>query len=94
MTREEKRDLLKGILFTSPWLVGLSVFVIYPVVASFYYSFCYYSVLQPPRFIGLLNYKDLFTDPHILEIAVEHGLLCPVHDTARISDITFPGDAP
>lgn len=63
MTKEEKRDLVKGILFTSPWLVGFSVFVIYPILASFYYSFCYYSVLQPPRFIGFLNYRDLFTDP-------------------------------
>ncbi|MDD4879253.1 MAG: sugar ABC transporter permease [Candidatus Omnitrophica bacterium] len=63
MTKEEKRELIKGILFTSPWLLGFSIFVIYPVAASFYYSFCYYSVIQPPRFIGLLNYKDLLTDP-------------------------------
>jgi len=63
MTKTEKGDLIKGILFTSPWLVGFSIFVIYPILASFYYSFCNYSVLQPPRFIGLLNYKDLFTDP-------------------------------
>lgn len=63
MTGEEKRNLIKGLLFTSPWLVGFSIFVIYPVIASFYYSFCYYSVLQPARFIGFLNYKDLFTDP-------------------------------
>ncbi|MDD5310903.1 MAG: sugar ABC transporter permease [Candidatus Omnitrophica bacterium] len=63
MTKEEKREFIKGILFTSPWLIGFSIFVIYPVVASFCYSFCYYSVIQPPRFIGLLNYKDLLTDP-------------------------------
>jgi multiple sugar transport system permease protein len=63
MTREERRNLIKGLLFTSPWLVGLGFFVIYPVSASIYYSFCRYSVLQPAKFIGLLNYKDLFTDP-------------------------------
>jgi multiple sugar transport system permease protein len=63
MTREERRNLVKGLLFTSPWLVGLGFFVIYPVSASIYYSFCRYSVLQPAKFIGLLNYKDLFTDP-------------------------------
>lgn len=62
MTEEDKRNLIKGLLFTSPWLIGFSVFILYPVIASIYYSFCYYSVLQPPRFIGLLNYKDLFTD--------------------------------
>lgn len=63
MTGKEKKDLIKGLLFTSPWLIGFLVFILYPVMASIYYSFCYYSVLQPPRFIGLLNYKDLFTDP-------------------------------
>lgn len=63
MTRGEKRNLIKGILFTSPWLIGFSVFLLYPVIASFYYSFCYYSVLQPARFVGFLNYRDLFTDP-------------------------------
>lgn len=63
MTKEEKRNLIKGILFTSPWLIGFSIFILYPVIMSIYYSFCYYSVLQPPRFIGFLNYKDLFTDP-------------------------------
>jgi len=63
MTREEKRNLIKGLLFTSPWLIGFSVFILYPVIMSIYYSFCHYSVLQPPRFVGLLNYKDLFTDP-------------------------------
>ncbi len=62
MTKEERRNLIKGILFTSPWLIGFSVFVLYPVIMSIYYSFCYYSVLQSPRFVGLLNYKDLFTD--------------------------------
>ena len=63
MTGEDRRNLIKGLLFTSPWLIGLSVFILYPVIASIYYSFCHYSVLQPPHFIGLLNYKDLFTDP-------------------------------
>jgi multiple sugar transport system permease protein len=63
MTREQRRNLIKGLLFTSPWLIGLGLFVVYPVSASIYYSFCRYSVLQPAKFVGLLNYKDLFTDP-------------------------------
>ncbi|MCC6445582.1 MAG: sugar ABC transporter permease [Armatimonadetes bacterium] len=62
MTRGEKRRLKWGLIFISPWMIGLSVFTLYPIAASFYYSLCDYSVLQPAYFIGLGNYKDLFTD--------------------------------
>ena len=62
MTPRQKRELRYGLLFASPWIVGMAVFVLYPVLASLYYSFCYYSVLTEPRFIGLGNYLDLFTD--------------------------------
>ena len=62
MTRQEKRTLRNGLGFVSPWLVGLSVFLLYPIIASFYFSLCEYSVLMKPQFIGLGNYADLFTD--------------------------------
>ncbi|MGH7739404.1 MAG: carbohydrate ABC transporter permease [bacterium] len=62
MTRREKRNLALGLAFTGPWIVGFSAFTLYPVVASFYYSLCDYSVLTKPVFIGLGNYVDLFTD--------------------------------
>jgi multiple sugar transport system permease protein len=52
-----------GLLFCAPWLIGLSVFLIYPLGAAFYYSLCDYSVLLPPVFIGLDNYTDLANDP-------------------------------
>ncbi len=52
-----------GLLFCLPWLIGVTVFLIYPLAAAFYYSLCDYSVLLPPVFIGLDNYADLVTDP-------------------------------
>jgi len=52
-----------GILFCAPWLIGLTVFLIYPLCAAFYYSLCDYSVLLPPVFIGFDNYVDLVKDP-------------------------------
>jgi multiple sugar transport system permease protein len=55
-------DVRSGLLFSSPWLVGLSVFMAYPLIAALYYSFTDYSVLLPPVFIGLENYAELFTD--------------------------------
>lgn len=51
-----------GLAFTSLWVVGLSVFTAYPVLASLFYSFCDYSILQRPVWIGLENYQALARD--------------------------------
>ena len=45
----------------SPWLVGFSVFFGYPLVMSAYLSFHHYDLLSPPRWVGLANYRYLFT---------------------------------
>lgn len=62
MTKLERKKLGVGLLFCAPWLIGLSVFLIYPLLAAFYYSLCDYSVLLPPVFVGLDNYAELFQD--------------------------------
>ena len=58
------RDQLVGMLFVSPWIVGMLAFVVYPILASLYYSFTVYNVIQAPRFVGFQNYVNMFTtDP-------------------------------
>jgi multiple sugar transport system permease protein len=59
---EKQKSTLTALLFASPWLIGFSVFLAYPLVASIYYSFCDYSVLRPPVWVGAENYTDLFKD--------------------------------
>ena len=52
------------LLLMSPWLVGFSVFFGYPLVMSAYLSLTHYDLLSPPRWVGLANYRYLFTvDP-------------------------------
>jgi multiple sugar transport system permease protein len=52
------------LLLMGPWLVGFSVFFGYPLVMSAYLSFNHYDLLSPPRWVGLANYRYLFTvDP-------------------------------
>jgi multiple sugar transport system permease protein len=58
-----RRNLRNGLLFCLPWLVGFSVFIVYPVGASLYYSFTDFSVLSPPIYIGGENYRMLLSDP-------------------------------
>jgi len=52
-----------GLLFVSPWLIGLLAFYLYPIGASLYYSFTDYTVLQPPTWVGLDNFRAIFHDP-------------------------------
>ena len=54
------------LLLMSPWIVGMCVFFGYPLVMSAYLSFTHYDLLNPPRRIGLANYRYLFTeDPEV-----------------------------
>lgn len=62
MTASERRDLRNGLLFISPWIAGFLVFMLGPIVFSLYASFCEYSVLRPPEWIGAANYSELLTD--------------------------------
>ena len=57
-----KRDSRVGILFATPWILGFLIFLTYPLVASLLYSFTNFSILRPPKLIGLQNYNELFHD--------------------------------
>ncbi|HVZ23917.1 MAG TPA: sugar ABC transporter permease, partial [Vicinamibacterales bacterium] len=64
--RAEWRRRRLILLFLSPWLVGFAVFFGYPLVMSAYLSFNHYDLLSPPRWVGLANYRYLFTvDPQV-----------------------------
>jgi multiple sugar transport system permease protein len=62
MSRSSRRRLFHGLAFTGLWVIGLGVFTAYPVLASLYYSFCDYSILQRPVWIGVENYRQLLRD--------------------------------
>lgn len=58
----ERRRLALGLAFISPWLAGFMLLTLYPILASLYYSFCEYRILTPPKWVGLRNYVELFSD--------------------------------
>jgi multiple sugar transport system permease protein len=70
-----RRDLTNGLLFISPWLIGLLVFTLYPLLASLYYSFTDYNVLEPATVVGLSNYRELFSADHLFWTAVKNTLI-------------------
>lgn len=57
------RRYWEGYGFVAPWLVGMVLFTVGPVLASFYLSFCRYDMLTPPKWIGLRNFRELAADP-------------------------------
>jgi len=62
MSKQARRNLITGLLFISPWLIGFFAFTFYPMVASLAYSFTKYHIKNPNEFIGLKNYIDLAHD--------------------------------
>ncbi len=62
-------------LFLLPYAVLFAMFFIYPVVASIYYSFTYYNILESPRFLGLQNYINLILQDDIFLIGIKNTLV-------------------
>lgn len=59
-----KREAAAGYLYISPWIIGFILLTIGPMIASLYFSFTRYNIVDPPQWIGLQNYKKLlFDDP-------------------------------
>ena len=71
----QRRGLILGLLFISPWLLGFLGFTLYPLVASLYYSLSQYDLIRPPVFIGLDNYRELFTDDASFVTVVRNTLI-------------------
>ncbi len=58
---KRRRDTIEGYLFIMPVVLGLLIFTIGPMIASFYISFTKYPILRSPEWIGLRNYVNMFT---------------------------------
>lgn len=61
-SHSERVNFRTGMLFLLPWTIGFLVFTLYPMVASFFYSFTIYHPRQPNEWIGLQNYANLLVD--------------------------------
>ena len=63
---KQLRTDVAGYLFCAPWILSILIFTAYPMLASFYFSFTKYNVIQPPRWLGLGNYVNmLYRDARI-----------------------------
>jgi len=74
VNRLERSRLRNGLLFALPWLIGISIFYLYPIVGTLYHSFFEYPVFSPPTFTGFLNYETLLND-ELFWITVYNSIL-------------------
>jgi multiple sugar transport system permease protein len=56
------RSNLSAYLFLLPWIIGLLLFVLGPLLGSLYLSFTQYNLGAAARWIGLQNFRDIFAD--------------------------------
>lgn len=60
-----------GYIFILPWLIGVSIFFIYPFIQSIYFAFCNLSFSEnglEKDFVGLENFRVVFfEDPSVFQ---------------------------
>lgn len=64
--------------FIAPYAVLFFTFVILPMLTSIWYSFTYYNILEPARFVGLSNYINLILQDEIFLTAVKNTFVIAV----------------
>src|SRR4051812_7985097 len=76
MARQEERA---AYLFLLPWLIGLVVFLLGPIIASIGISMTNWNIITSPQWVGLENYHDmLFDDPNFwqsIRVTLKYTLL-------------------
>ena len=61
----KRRENIAGYLFASPWLFGLIVLGIFPILMSLYISFTNYDMISRMQWVGLENYRILLTNDNL-----------------------------
>lgn len=62
MSSFRKVQTVAGIVCAFPSILGFFLFVLGPAIASAYFSFTRYTVIEPPEFIGIENYRALISE--------------------------------
>ncbi len=73
-----KREAATGYSLILPWVLGLVIWNAGPFLASLYFSFTDYNILQPPRWVGFDNYVRMFTDDNQFWVVLRFTLLYSV----------------
>jgi multiple sugar transport system permease protein len=62
-------------IFLAPYAIVFALFFIAPLVVSVFYSFTYFNILEPPKFIGLRNYINLLLGDDVFVKAMKNTFI-------------------
>ncbi|MBR0265904.1 MAG: sugar ABC transporter permease [Clostridia bacterium] len=65
-------------LFLAPYAILFFTFFILPIATSIFYSFTYYNILEPARFIGFQNYINLILQDEVFLTAIKNTFVIAV----------------
>jgi len=60
---KQRSELGWALLMLLPSLLGVGIFTLIPVLASFGLSFAQWNLLSPPKWVGFANYAALMSEP-------------------------------
>ena len=68
--RTKLRRRMTVLAFMSPWIIGITVFFAYPLLATIYYSFTNFDLINDPTWAGFTNYVYMFTKDPLMWTAI------------------------
>ena len=67
--RAGRGEARAGFLFALPWMLGLAVFTIIPLLLTFYIAQSKFMITGAPKYIGLQNYAAIWADAAVWKSA-------------------------
>jgi multiple sugar transport system permease protein len=77
-----KRRARAGRMFVAPNMAAVAVFMVFPLGFSLYMSFQNWDLFRPAKFVGLANYRSLFTGDPLFSIALRNSVVYTVGTVA------------
>lgn len=66
-----RREAVAGVLFVAPQLLGFTIFVLGPLLAVLTFGLFRWNIIFGElEFIGLSNYRQMFGDPEVWDVAI------------------------
>ena len=67
--RAGRGEARAGLLFALPWMLGLTLFTLVPLLLTFYIAQTKFQIIGAPKWVGLDNYAAMWTDPAVWQSA-------------------------
>ncbi len=72
------KEALFSYTYLAPFLIAFCMFTILPILISVFFSFTYYNVFEPPKWVFLQNYLKLFLSDDIFVLSLKNTLIIAV----------------